>query len=158
MDKIAGPTIAVVPGVATSRPMILVTGRSDVELDEAISRLGIVAPVGSGPGLKALEGASGHQISPYGQSLAIGDMGVEKQELLGRTLRIGFDAALPNDFLAADYGRASIDLAGGYAAGLGADAQIIVEVNGHNAGSVRLSSANGENFRHKRHFLPLSAF
>ena len=58
----------------------------------------------------------------------------------------------------ADYGRVAIDLAGGYAAGLGADAQIIVEVNGRSAGSVRLSSANGENFLHKRHFLPLSAF
>jgi cellulose synthase operon protein B len=77
---------------------------------------------------------------------------------MGHTLRIGFSAALPRDFLAADYGRVAIDLAGGYAAGLGADAQIIVEVNGHSAGSVRLSSANGENFLHKRHFLPLSAF
>jgi hypothetical protein len=65
---------------------------------------------------------------------------------------------LPRDFLAADYGRVAIDLAGGYAAGLGADAQIIIEVNGRSAGSVRLSSANGENFLHKRHFLPLSAF
>jgi cellulose synthase operon protein B len=158
IGEITGPTVAVVPGTGNRRPMIVVTGRSDAELDDAIAKLGIIAPFGTGSGVNALEGASGHRIGPDGQSLAIGDMGVEKQELFGRTLRMGFDAALPNDFLAADYGRASIDLAGGYAAGLGADAQIVVEVNGHNAGSVRLSSANGENFRHKRHFLPLSAF
>ncbi len=158
IGEITGPTVAVVPGIGSRRPLIVVTGRSDGELDEAIAQLGIIAPVGSGPGLNALGGASGHPIGPDGESLAIGDVGVEKQELFGRTLRVGFDAALPNDFLPADYGRASIDLAGGYAAGLGADAQIMVEVNGHDAGSVRLSSANGEYFRHKRHFLPLSAF
>ena len=136
----------------------MVTGRSDAELDIAIAKLGIAAPVGTVQGLNALAGANGHQISADGQSLTFSDLGLDRQELMGHTLRIGFSAALPRDFLAADYGRVAIDLAGGYAAGLGADAQIIVEVNGHSAGSVRLSSANGENFLHKRHFLPLSVF
>jgi cellulose synthase operon protein B len=158
LDKITGPTISIIPGVDNHRPMIVVTGRSDAELDIAIAKLGIVSPVGSAEGLKTLEGASGHQIGAYGQTLTFGDLGIENQELIGRTLRLGFRAALPNDFLAADYDRASVDLSGGYAAGLGAGAQIIVEVNGHDEGSVQLSSARGESFRHKRHFLPLSAF
>ena len=158
LDKITGPTVAIIPGVDNRRPMIVVTGRSDAELDIAIAKLGIVSPAGSAEGLKTLEGASGHQIGAYGQTLTFGDLGIENQELIGRTLRLGFRAALPTDFLAADYDRASLDLSGGYAAGLGADAQIIVEVNGHNEGSVQLSSARGESFRHKRHFLPLSAF
>jgi cellulose synthase operon protein B len=158
LEKLDGPTIIVVPGVLNRRPMVVVTGRSDAELDVAVAKLGIVAPIGTVPGLNALAGANGHQISADGQSLTFSDLGLEKQELMGHTLRIGFSAALPRDFLAADYGRVAIDLAGGYAAGLGADAQIIVEVNGRSAGSVRLSSANGENFLHKRHFLPLSAF
>jgi cellulose synthase operon protein B len=158
LEKLDGPAIIVVPGVSNRRPLVVVTGRSDAELDVAIAKLGIVAPIGTVPGLNALAGANGHQISADGQSLTFSDLGLEKQELMGHTLRIGFSAALPRDFLAADYGRVAIDLAGGYAAGLGADAQIIVEVNGRSAGSVLLSSANGENFLHKRHFLPLSAF
>lgn len=74
IGEITGPTIAVVPGVGNRRPMIVVTGRSDAELDDAIAELGTIAPSGSGPGLNALEGASGHRISPDGQSLALGDM------------------------------------------------------------------------------------
>jgi cellulose synthase operon protein B len=157
-DKITGPTIAIIPGGDKRRPMIAVTGQSDAELDAAIATLGVVPPVGSAQGLKTLEGASGHQIGAYGQTLTFSDLGIDNQELTGRTLRMSFSAALPDDFLAADYDRASVDLSGGYAAGLGADAQIVVEVNGHDAGSIRLSSASGESFRHKRHFLPLSAF
>ena len=158
IGQIDGPMIAVVAGVSGSRPILVVTGRSDAEVDVAIARLGVVPPVGTVQGLKALAGANGHQISADGQSLTFSDLGLERQELMGHTLRIGLSVALPRDFLAADYGRVAIDLAGGYAAGLGADAQIIVEVNGRSAGSVRLNSANGENFLHKRHFLPLSAF
>jgi cellulose synthase operon protein B len=157
-DKITGPTIAIIPGGDKRRPMIVVTGQSDAELDAAIATLGVVPPVGSAQGLKTLEGASGHQIGAYGQTLTFSDLGIDNQELTGRTLRMSFSAALPDDFLAADYDRASVDLSGGYAASLGADAQIVVEVNGHDAGSIRLSSASGESFRHKRHFLPLSAF
>jgi hypothetical protein len=158
IGQVDGPMIAVVAGVSSSRPVLVVTGRSDAELDVSIAKLGVVAPLGTAQGLKALAGANGHQIGADGQSLTFSDLGLERQELMGHTLRIGFSVALPRDFLAADYGRVAIDLAGGYAAGLGADAQIIVEVNGRSAGSVRLNSANGENFLHKRHFLPLSAF
>jgi len=158
IGQIDGPTIAVVPGGSNRRPIVVVTGQSDAELDIAIAKLGIVAPVGTVQGLNALAGVNGHEISADGQSLTFSDLGLDKQELMDHTLRIGFSAALPRDFLAADYGRVTIDLAGGYAAALGADAQIIVEVNGRSAGSVRLSSANGENFLHKRHFLPLSVF
>jgi hypothetical protein len=134
LEKLDGPAIIVVPGVLNRRPLVVVTGRSDAELDVAVAKLGIVAPIGTVPGLNALAGANGHQISADGQSLTFSDLGLEKQELMGHTLRIGFSAALPRDFLAADYGRVAIDLAGGYAAGLGADAQIIVEVNGRSAG------------------------
>ncbi len=147
IDSVAGPTIAIVPGVRSRRPIVVVTGRSDAELDTAIAKLGVVAPLGSAPGLNALEGANGHQINAAGQSLSFSDLGIEKQELVGHTLRIDRDAGLPADFLPADYGRVSIDLAGGYAAGLGPDAQIIVEINGNSAGSVRLSSATRRKFR-----------
>jgi cellulose synthase operon protein B len=158
LDKITGPTIAMLPAAEHRRPRIVITGRNDVELDAAIANLAMVSPVGGPQGLNTLEGASGHRIGAYGQSLAFSDLGIETQELMGRTLRLGFSAALPEDFLPADYDRVALDFSGGYAAGLGADAQIVVEVNGHNAGSIRLASASGDSFRHKRHFLPLSVF
>jgi cellulose synthase operon protein B len=105
IDRIAGPTLAVVPGGEKRRPVVVLSGRTDSELDDAIGQLGSIAPVGSAPGLTALAGAGGHAVSPGGQSLAVGDTGFGAQELFGRTLRMGLDAALPNDFLAADYGR-----------------------------------------------------
>ncbi len=158
MDKITGPTIALVPGGGRRRPTIVLTGQSDADLDLAIAQLGMVSALGTPDGLKTLAGASGHPIDAYGQTLSFSDLGIETQELIGGTLRVGFNAALPNDFLPADYDRVALDFSGGYAAGLGTDTQIIVEVNGQSAGSMRLGAPSGDSFRHKRHFLPLSAF
>jgi hypothetical protein len=158
MDKITGPTIALLPGAERRRPTIVITGQSDADLDLAIAQLGMVSALGSPDGLKTLAGASGHHIDAYGQTLTFSDLGIDTQELIGGTLRVGFNAALPDDFLPADYDRVALDFSGGYAAGLGRDAQIIVEVNGQSAGSIRLGAATGDSFRHKRHFLPLTAF
>jgi cellulose synthase operon protein B len=158
MDKITGPTIALVPGAERRRPTIVITGQSDADLDLAIAQLGMVSALGTPDGLKTLAGASGHPIDAYGQTLTFSDLGIETQELIGGTLRVGFNAALPNDFLPADYDRVALDFSGGYAPGLGADTQIIVEVNGQSAGSIRLGAPAGDSFRHKRHFLPLTAF
>ncbi len=158
MDKITGPTIALVPGAERRRPTIVITGQSDADLDLAIAQLGMVSALGTPDGLTTLAGASGHPIEAYGQTLTFSDLGIGTQELIGGTLRVGFNAAMPNDFLPADYDRVALDFSGGYAAGLGVDAQIIVEVNGQSAGSVRLGAASGDSFRHKRHFLPLTAF
>jgi hypothetical protein len=158
MDKITGPTIALVPGAERRRPTIVVTGQSDADLDLAIAQLGMVSALGTSDGLKTLAGASGHPIDAYGQTLTFSDLGIETQELIGGTLRVGFNTALPNDFLPADYDRVALDFSGGYAARLGADTQIIVEVNGQSAGSIRLAAPTGDSFRHKRHFLPLTAF
>jgi hypothetical protein len=158
MEKITGPTIALVPGAERRRPTIVITGQSDADLDLAIAQIGMVSALGTPDGLKTLAGASGHPIDAYGQILTFGDLGIDTQELIGGTLRVGFNAALPNDFLPADYDRVALDFSGGYAAGLGPDAQIIVEVNGQSAGSVRLVATGGDSFRHKRHFVPLAAF
>jgi hypothetical protein len=158
MEKITGPTIALVPGAERRRPTIVITGQSDADLDLAIAQIGMVSALGTPDGLKTLAGASGHPIDAYGQTLSFGDLGIDTQELIGGTLRVGFNAALPNDFLPADYDRVALDFSGGYAAGLGPDAQIVVEVNGQSAGSVRLVATSGDSFRHKRHFVPLAAF
>ena len=47
MDKITGPTIALVPGVERRRPTIVITGQSDADLDLAIAQLGMVSALGS---------------------------------------------------------------------------------------------------------------
>ena len=57
--------------------------------------------------------------------------------------------------LAADYGRGTFDLAGGYASGLARGAQIRVDVNGRNSGIIKLPYADGEVFKHNQLFLPL---
>jgi cellulose synthase operon protein B len=49
IDSVAGPTIAIVPGVRSRRPIVVVTGRSDAELDTAIAKLGVVAPWAARP-------------------------------------------------------------------------------------------------------------
>jgi hypothetical protein len=95
----------------------VITGQSDADLDLAIAQLGMVSALGTPDGLKTLADASGHPIDAYGQTLTFSDLGIETQELIGGTLRVGFNAALPNDFLPADYDRVALDFSGGYAAG-----------------------------------------
>ncbi len=157
-EEITGPTIALIPGTERRRPTIVISGHSEADVDLAIAQFAADTPVGTPQGLNTLEGTSGHHIGAYGRTLSFSDLGIETQELIGRTLRMGINAGLPDDFLPADYDRVELDLSGGYAAGLGREAQILVEVNGHNEGSIRLGAVSGESFRHKRHYLPLSAF
>ena len=158
-DKITGPTIAMIPGVEHRRPTIVVSGHRTPNVDLAIAQLADGRSRRDAEGLKTLEGASGHHIGAYGQSLTFSDLGIETQELDRPNAAPGLSMpAFPtiparglrpasNSTSPADMPRVS-----------GADAQISVEVNGHKEGSVRLGSARGESFRHKRHFLPLSAF
>ncbi|HEY8579186.1 MAG TPA: cellulose biosynthesis cyclic di-GMP-binding regulatory protein BcsB [Beijerinckiaceae bacterium] len=64
---------------------------------------------------------------------------------------------LPPDFFAADYAKATLDMAGGYAAGLARDAQMLVSVNGRNAMSLKFANPRGEVFRRSPMPLPLGA-
>ena len=158
IGKVAGPLISLLPATGPRNPRLVVTGTTEAELDAAIGQLAATEPVGTPEGLRALQAAEGFPVGADGQSFSLHDLGVADQDVTGRTSRVGFVVNLPADFLPADYGRVSIDFAGGYAAGLQPEAQVVVAINGRSAGSVRLAAARGETFRHKRMFVPLSGF
>ena len=158
LARASGPFVGMLAGNATRNPVVVITGATDLDLDGAIDQLTATESLGAPEGLLALTRTTGHPVGADGQSFSFSRVGVADQDVTGRAARATFNVILPSDFLPADYGRVSIDLAGGYAAGLSPDAQVIVAINGRSAGSVRLSAANGDTFRHKRMFLPLSAF
>ncbi len=150
-----GPFAKLVKLGANARPTLLVTGSEDAEVDAAVAQIGAAASEGTPSGLLAASIYPGLRTGG-GSRLRLTDFAVGAQEFSGRFLRRGFDLALPADFLAADYAHGTFDLAGGYAAGLAPDAQVRIDINGHNAGQVKLPNARGDVFRHNQLFLPLS--
>ncbi len=152
----AGPFAKLVKVGASARPTLLVTGSDDAEVDAAVAQIGAdLAPEGTPSGLLAAAIYPGLR-TQGGSRLRLADFAVGAQEFSGRFLHRGFDLALPADFLAADYAHGTFDLAGGYAAGLAPDAQVRIDINGHNAGQVKLANTHGDVFRHNQMFLPLS--
>jgi cellulose synthase operon protein B len=151
-----GPLVAIVPATSSGRPKIIVTGSTDVEVDQAITNLGrAIEERGSAAGLEAIARYPA-LFTSGATSFRLRDLGIRSQEFDGRLFRRSVSLRLPADFLASDYGRGTLDLAGGYAAGLLRDSQVRVDVNGHNAGVIMLPYASGDVFKHNRLFLPLS--
>ena len=110
---------------------------------------------GAKPGVQAARLADGFRIE--GQTtVTLAELGFASRDSTARLPRAGFDLALPQDFLAADYARAVLTLKGGYASGLAPGAQVVVNLNGRNASSVRLPRAGGDLFREVEVQLPLS--
>ncbi len=139
-----------------ARPMLIVTGSTEAELDQAVAGLAPRAePVGTRAGLLALANYPALTIGGAGH-FQLHEFGVRSQAFSGRFFRKSFNLSLPADFLASDYGRGTFDLAGGYAAGLTLDAQVRVDVNGRSSGIIKLPAPRGEVFQHNQLFLPLS--
>ncbi len=150
-----GPLAVVIPGVAGERPTLVVTGSDDREVDAAIAGLArLPEPFGSARGLVA---AANFPARPTqgAEALTLRDLGQSTQDFNGRFFKRSLSFSLPADMLAADYGRGSFDLAGGYASGLARGAQVRVDVNGRNSGIIKLPYADGEVFKHNQLFLPL---
>ncbi len=153
---VAGPSIALVTLDGMKRPTLVISGSNDAEVEAAIETLNTARPlVGTPNGLRALATYPG--LATEGNAtLSLKDFGIASQEFAGRLYSQSFNVTLPADFLPADYARGTFDLAGGYAAGLGQGAQVRVDVNGRNAGQVKLPNGSGDVFRHNQMFLPLS--
>ena len=150
-----GPLLRVVPSGIVGRPIIVVTGSNDPDVDEAITSLADVRPgIGAAAGLVAADNYPAFK-SEGGETLGLRQLGVHSQEFSGRYFRKSFNLMLPADFLASDYGRGTFDLAGGYAAGLARGAQVRVDVNGKSSGIIKLPYDAGDVFRHNQLFLPL---
>ncbi|WP_264047931.1 cellulose biosynthesis cyclic di-GMP-binding regulatory protein BcsB [Methylobacterium flocculans] len=137
---------------------IVLSGDTPAEIEAASRIVGGIAnrePMGSPQGLQALALARGVSVQGR-ETLPLSAFGLESGEFGGRLFRTRFDLTLPTDFVPADYDKITLNLAGGYAAGLELGAQIIVDVNGRNVASVPLANAGGEIFRDETITLPLS--
>ena len=152
----SGPLTTLLPAAKDGRPTLLVTGSNEREVDEAIARL---TPsdeaLGTPSGLRVLANYPAKATSGASR-IPLHDLDVRGQDFSGRFLRKSFNLSLPADFLAADYGRGTFDLAGAYASGLTQDAQVRVDINGRSSGVIKLFDTAGDVFQHKQLFLPLS--
>ena len=91
-----------------------------------------------------------------GSALTLRDLGVSSQEFSGRLFRTGFDLLMPPDFYAADYGKMTLHIDAGYAAGLAKGSQLLVRVNDKDAASLPLPNPDGDVFRDRPVTVPLS--
>ena len=152
---VSGPLARLVPGT-TGRPFLVITGSTDAEVDAAIALLASVkSATGTRQGLDAAASEPGRRIVG-GETVTLQDLGFVSATFDGRFFRQGFNLMLPADFLASDYGRGTFDLAGAYAAGLAAGAQVRFDVNGHSSGVIKMPYAKGDSFNHNQLFMPLS--
>ncbi len=144
---IDGPRAMIAPAASGRRTTVIVTGRSDEDVDLAFTQLTLATQMrGTLAGLRAARAFPGYRMEG-GQRVKLRDMGIPSQEFSGRLFRTGFNLIMPPDFYPADYGKAVLDLAGGYAAGLTNAAQIIVSVNGRNAVNQKLPKSGGDVFK-----------
>jgi hypothetical protein len=151
------PMVIVVPAGEGRRTTIVATGRTDEEATEALQQFRVAASSkGSMEGLRAAAAFPGYRLGG-GQKVRLRELGVASQEFSGRLFRASFNLILPPDFYSADYGKAIIDLAGGYAPGLGVGSQVIISVNGRHVMSTKLTKAAGDVFKQNPMQLPLGS-
>ncbi len=157
VGSVLGPRVLVAPMAEGRRTTVVVTGRDDAEVDEALQQFAVaVVTKGSPEGLRAAAAFPGYRLNG-GERVKLRDLGFSSLEFSGRLFRAGFNVVMPPDFYPADYAKAFVDVAGGYAPGLARGAQIIVSVNGRNAVSFKLAKASGETFKHNPMPLPLGS-
>ncbi|MFV0280409.1 MAG: cellulose biosynthesis cyclic di-GMP-binding regulatory protein BcsB [Rhodoblastus sp.] len=154
---ISGPRVLVIPASDKLRTTIVVTGVTDAQVNEALAEFDASQhKVGAPAGLRAAAAFPGLHVQG-GQRVKLRDLGVASEEFSGRLFRAAFNVILPPDFYPADYGKAVVDLAGGYAPGLTTEAHIVVSVNGRNAVSLKLPKSAGDVFTKNPIPLPLGA-
>ena len=151
-----GPRSVLKPGDAARPAMLIVSGDSEADVTAAIAALRPEpSPRGTPAGLRALALEDGFRVEGE-QTVSLAQMGLTSRDFSGRLGRASAQIELPQDFLAADYGKVTLHLQGGYAGGLLPGAQVMVDVNGRNVANVRLPRAGGDFFRDVELQLPLS--
>ncbi|KQQ20440.1 cellulose synthase [Methylobacterium sp. Leaf123] len=156
LGPITGPRLALLPPRGNRAPTLVVTGLGPDDVRAAIAQLAAAGDAGgSAPGMALAPLIRGYEVEG-GERLELQRLGVTSREFNGRLLRTRIELRFPPDFVPADYGKAMLHLAGGYAAGLDSSAQIVVDINGRNAASVPLPYARGEVFDDQAIPLPLS--
>jgi hypothetical protein len=155
INSAASAGLEILPATPSRRTTIVVTGATEKDVTDA---LGLFVPStemrGTPAGLRVAAAFPGYRMGGA-QRVKLHDLGVVSQEFNGRLFRLAFNIILPPDYFSADYGKATIRLAGGYAAGLTSEAQIVVSANGRNAVSVQLPKSSGDVFQENAVPLPL---
>ena len=138
---------------------LFVTGQTDADIDEATNSLFASAysdaPFGTQAGLQALAGQHGFHIAGD-TTRTFRDLGLSNVEFNGRVFRSGFELQMPADYYPADYGKMTMKIDAGYAAGLSQGSQILVRVNDHDVASLMLPKPGGDVFRKRQINVPLS--
>jgi hypothetical protein len=155
INTAASSGLEILPATPARRTTIVVTGATEKNVADA---LGLFVPStemrGTPAGLRGAAAFPGYRLAGA-QRVKLHDLGVVSQEFNGRLFRLAFNIILPPDYFSADYGKATIRLAGAYAAGLTTEAQIVVSANGRNAVSVQLPKSSGDVFQDNAVPLPL---
>lgn len=155
IGPVQGPRVVLLPQRAGRRATIVATGRNDAEVEEALRTFATAgSETGSPEGLRAAMAFPGYRLAG-GERVKLRDLGLVSEEFSGRLFRAAFNVILPPDFYSADYAKASLDMAGGYSAGLDPESQILVSVNGRHVVSFTLGKSSGEVFRRNPMPLPL---
>ncbi len=158
LGRIDGPRALMLPATPERRATVVLTGASPKDVEEAIREiLASNLARGAPAGVRAAAAFPGYHVEG-GQRVKLKDLGVKSQEFSGRLFRAAFNIVMPPDFYPADYGRATLRLGGGYAPGLAAGAQVVVNVEGRTAVSLSLPNSSGEVFKDNPLPLPLGFF
>ena len=152
-----GNGLTLLPATAGRAPTLIVGGTTEADVAASLAQLLKLATAdatGAPAGLRHAADIAGFKVSG-GESIRLSDLGLSDTEFSGRMFRRTLTVAMPADVMTADYGKLTIDLAGGYAAGLKPDAQLRVEINGANSASMNLAKSSGDVFRHNEILIPL---
>jgi len=152
---VGGPRAFVIPATPERRTTIVVTGADANQVDEAMKQFLVATkPKGAAAGLRAAAAFPGFRMEG-GQRVKLSELGIKSVEFDGRLYRAAFNIIMPPDFYPADYGRATLRVAGGYAPGLTSKAQLVMNVNDRTAVSLSLLKSTGEVFKDNPLPLPL---
>ena len=144
-----GGQITLLAATSTSRPTLIVAGNSRADINHALQRLAILRGVrGTVEGLRALHAFPGYAVDG-GTKVKLRDLGVISQQFNGRMFRTTFSIIMPSDFYPADTGQVGLDLNGGYAPKLSAQAKIVIRVNNRIAVGSNLGRSSGALFKNR---------
>lgn len=150
-----GGQITLLAGSSTSSPTLIVAGNNRAEIDLALQRLAVIRHVkGTVEGLRALHAFPGYAVDG-GTTVKLRDLGVISQQFNGRMFRTTFSIIMPSDFYPADTAQVNLDLNGGYAPGLSAEAKIVIRVNNRIAVGSNLGRSSGALFKNRQISFPL---